>query len=80
MMPFLGKKRRATPSFTIGWVSMLLSGLLISPPYIYAALSFMLDFDVKMSLLFAGPILAYSIFIFLFLSRKIERKTGSVEI
>ena len=80
MIHFLGKKRRATPSFTIGWVSMLLYGLLISPTYIYAALSFMLDFNVKTSLLFTGPILAYSIFIFLFLSRKIERKAGSVEI
>ena len=80
MMHFLGKKRRATPSLTIGWVSMLLYRLLISPTYIYAALSFMLDFNVKTSLLFTGPILAYSIFIFLFLSRKIERKAGSVEI
>lgn len=80
MIHFLGKKRRATPSFTIGWVSMLLSGLLISPTYIYAALSFMLDFNVKTNLLLTGPILAYSIFIFLFLSRKIERKAGSVEI
>ena len=80
MMHFLGIKRRATPSFTIGWVSMLLYGLLISPTYIYAALSFMLDFNFKTNLLFTGPILAYSIFIFLFLSRKIERKAGSVEI
>lgn len=80
MIHFLGKKHRATPSFTIGWVSMLLPGLLISPTYIYAALSFMLDFDVKTNLLLTGPILAYSIFIFLFLSRKIERKAGSVEI
>jgi hypothetical protein len=80
MIHFLGKKRRATPSFMIGWVSMLLSGLLISPTYIYAGLSFMLLFNVKTSIIFAAPILAYSIFIFLFLSRKIERKTGSVEI
>jgi hypothetical protein len=64
----------------IGWVSMHLSGLLISPIYIYAALSFLLDFNFKTNLLFTGPILAYSIFIFLFLSRKIERKAGSVEI
>lgn len=77
---FLGKKRRATPSFMIGWVSMLLSGLLISPTYIYAALSFILGFSVETSLLLAAPILAYSVLIFWVFSRKIERKATSIEI
>ena len=80
MIHFLGKKRRATPSFMIGWVSMLLSGLLTSPTYIYAALSFILGFSVQTGLLLAAPILAYSILIFWFLSRKTERKAATIEI
>ena len=80
MIHFLGTKRRATPSFMIGWVSMLLSGLLISPTYGYVILSFTLGFTVEVSLLLAAPILAYSAIIFWFLSRKTESKATRIEI
>lgn len=79
MMHFLGKKRRATPSFMIGWVSMLLSGLLISPTYIYMTFSLLFSFSAETNLLLAAPILFYSALVFLFFSKKTAEKAASVE-
>jgi hypothetical protein len=78
VMHFLGRKRKATPSFMIGWVSMLLSGLLSSPTYIYTALGLVLSPEI--SLLFGAVILVYSILVFWFFSGKIERKAAAIEI
>ena len=78
MMYFLGKKRRATPSFMIGWVSMLLTSLLSSPTYIYTALSLGLSRDVSLPL--GAAILVYSISVLWFFSRRIERKAAAIEI
>jgi len=79
MMHFLGKKRRATPSFMIGWVSMLLSGLLISPTYIYITFSLLFSFSAETNLLLAVPILFYSALVFWFFSKKSAEKAASVE-
>jgi len=79
-MYFLGKKRRATPSFMIIWASMLLSGLLISPAYAYAAASLLLKLDFVTRLLLAIPLLAYSAFIFWFLSGRLVEKAFAAEI
>ncbi|MCW4020193.1 MAG: hypothetical protein NWF14_03060 [Candidatus Bathyarchaeota archaeon] len=80
MMSFLGRKRRGTPSFMIGWVSMLLSGMLISPIYIYVTLSFIFGFTVETNLLFSGPLFAYSALVFWFLSKRTYGKALSIEI
>jgi hypothetical protein len=77
---FLGKKRRATPSFMIGWVSMLLFGLLVSPTYIYVTLSLVFSFTAGTSLLLAAAVVAYSAFIFWFFSKKSAEKASSIEI
>jgi len=80
MIRFLSRKRRATPAIMINWVSMLLSGLLIFPTYIYALLSLIFGFDVMTRLVFAIPALFYSLFVFWFLSKKIEQKALNIEI
>jgi hypothetical protein len=80
MIRFLSKKRRATPAIMINWLSVLLSGILILPAYIFALLSLILGFDVVTRLLFTVPTLAYSAFVFWFLSKKIEQKALNIEI
>lgn len=77
---FLGKKRKATPSFMIGWVSMLLFGLLVSPAYAYVMLSLLFGFSVEINLLLAVPVLAYSALIFWLFSKKSVEKASSIEI
>jgi hypothetical protein len=80
MVHFLSRKRRATPAIMVNWVSMFLSGLLISPTYIYAIFSFIYDFNVITELLFAVPTLIYSAFVFWLLSKKMEQKALKIEI
>ena len=77
---FLGKKRRATPSFMVGWVSMLLFGLLVSPAYAYVVISLLLTLSVEINLLLAVPVLAYSALIFWLFSKKSAEKALSIEI
>lgn len=76
---FLGKKRKATPSLMINWVSMLLSGLLMAPTYIYVTFSLFLGFSAQINLLLSIPVLVYSILIFIYFSKKLEKKALMIE-
>jgi hypothetical protein len=80
MMHFLSKQRRATPALMINWLSIMLSGLLTSPAYIYIFLSMFLGFSLEMNLLLAVPVLFYSGVVFWLFSRKIEKKALRIEI
>jgi len=80
MVHFLGKRRRAVPSFMIGWVSMLLSSLLASPTYAYATLSLLWRLRIEINLLLAVPIIAYSGLVFWFFSKKVQEKAANIEI
>jgi hypothetical protein len=80
MMHFLSKQRRATPVLMINWLSMLLSGLLISPAYAYMILSLALGFSFEMNLLLAVLVLVYSAVVFWLFSKKIEKKALNIEI
>jgi hypothetical protein len=80
MIRFLSRKRRATPVMMIIWASMFLSGVLISPTYIYALFSFIYGFNITTRLLLAVPTLIYSVFVFWLLSKKIEQKALKIEI
>jgi len=79
-MGFLSKKRRATPSIMITYTAMFLSGLLISPVYIYALTSIFLGFDAPIRIVLAIPTLAYSAAIYQVFSKKIERKALGIEL
>ncbi|MBS7657110.1 hypothetical protein KEJ33_04215 [Candidatus Bathyarchaeota archaeon] len=79
-MEFLSKKRRATPSIMISYVAMFLSGLLISPVYIYALANIFLGFDILIRIVFAVPTLVYSVAIYRVFSKKIERKALNIEL
>jgi len=80
MIYFLGKKRKATPGFMISWVSLLLSGILISPAYAYVALSFIFKFGSQINLALGAGLLVYSYIVFQTLLRRLERKVLSIEI
>jgi hypothetical protein len=80
MMHFLSKQRRATPSLMINWLSLLLSGVLISPAYAYIVISLYLGFSSEMNLLLAVSILIYSTIVFWLFSKKIEKKVLNIEI
>jgi len=77
---FLGRKRRATPSFMVNWVSMLLFGLLVSPAYVYVTLGLFLGLSLEINLLLASAVLAYSALIFRLFSKKSAEKASTIEI
>lgn len=80
MMHFLSKQRRATPSMMINWLSMLFSGLLISPTFAYIGLGSLFSFSFEINLLISFCLLAYSIIIFWLLSKRIGKKALQIEI
>lgn len=77
---FLGKGRRATPSLMISWVTLLLSGLLLTPTYVYVVLTFLWNVNVEVNLILSAIVLLYSALIFTYLSKITEKKTLTVEI
>jgi len=77
---FLNKRYRATPSFMISWVSILLSSLLLTPTYIFAASSILLNITVELNLLLSVPIFVYSTLIFIYFIKKLEKETLSIEL
>ena len=79
VMHFLGKKRKATPSLMISWASMLLSGLLMAPTYIYVTFSLLLGFSAQINFLLSISVLVYSILIFIYFSKKLEKKALTIE-
>jgi len=80
MIHFLGKKRKATPGFMISWLSLLLSSILISPAYAYAALGFIFKFTPLINFVFGAGLFVYSYLVFRFFLKKLERKALSIEI
>jgi len=80
MIHFLGKRRRTTPGFMIGWISLLLSSVLISPAYVYVAFSLIFKFNSQIHLAFGAGLLVYSYLIFRFFLKKLERKVLNIEI
>jgi len=79
MIHFLGKKRRATPGFMIGWTGLLLSSVLLSPAYVYVAFSFIFKFTPQIDLASGAGLIVYSYLIFKFFLKKVERKVLSIE-
>jgi hypothetical protein len=80
MMHFLSKHRRATPSLMINWLSMLFSGLLISPTFAYVGLGSLFSLSLEINLLLCFCVLTYSFIIFWLLSKKIGKKALQIEI
>jgi len=80
MIHFLGKKRKATPGFMISWISLLLSGLFLSPAYAYVALSFIFKFTPQIDLASGAGLIVYSYFIFRFFLKRLEQKALNIEI
>jgi len=80
MIHFLGKKRRTTPGFMIGWMAILLSSVLVSPAYAYVAFSLIFKFIPQVHLAFGAGLLIYSYLIFRFFLKKLERKALNIEI
>jgi len=80
MTYFLGKKRKATPGFMISWVSLLLSGILVSPAYAYVALSFIFKFGSQINVALGAGLLVYSYIVFQIFLRRLEHKALSIEI
>ncbi|MEM1550563.1 MAG: hypothetical protein QXL85_05560 [Candidatus Bathyarchaeia archaeon] len=77
---FLGGKRSRSPSFLVGWLSMLLSALLLSPAYILAALSLIIEPKAIISIAaFIGAIF-YSAIIMKILLNLTENNIRSIEI
>jgi len=64
----------------ISWISLLLSGIFLSPAYAYVAFSFIFKFTSPIDLAFGAGLLVYSYFIFQFFLKKLERKVLSIEI
>jgi succinate dehydrogenase hydrophobic anchor subunit len=80
MIRFSGKRRRSTPSFLIGWASMLLSGLLLIPTYILILLGMHLKIDDAINALISIPMLAYSIFIMKYFLKKTGENIVNMEV
>lgn len=80
MIKFFGKKRRSTPSFLIGWASMLLSALLLIPTYALTILSTYLKFDDAINALISIPLLIYSIFIMKYFLKKAGENIINIEV
>ncbi len=77
---FLGRKGKAAPTMIITWLSMLLSALLLSPAYIYAAVQYLLNLDYIISAALAMVVLAYAALLLRFFSRKIEKNVMIIEL
>lgn len=80
MVKFLGKKSRGTPSFLIGWASMLLSALLLTPIYILVVLSILLRLGDAANMLLSTLISIYSALIMKYFVRKIEKSIVKIEV
>ncbi|MBS7654631.1 hypothetical protein KEJ43_06130 [Candidatus Bathyarchaeota archaeon] len=80
MIKFFGKKRRSTPSFLIGWASMLLSGLLLIPTYVLTILSTYLKLNDAINAFISIPLLIYSIFIMRYFLKKTGENIINIEV
>jgi hypothetical protein len=80
VMHFLSRGSRATPSMMISWVSILLTGLLLSPIYVFIVFNILWNFSLEVSATLSVLSLAYSTLIFTFFSRAIGRKALSIEL
>ncbi len=80
MIKFFGKKRRSTPSFLIGWASMLLSGLLLIPTYALTILSMYLKLDDAINALISIPLLIYSILVMRYFLKKTGENIINIEV
>ncbi len=80
MMHFIEKKSKATPSLMINWISMLLSGIFMAPAYIYAGAAALLSFSWEINIVASAVIVAYSAAVFLFLSKRLEKRIPIIEV
>lgn len=80
MIKFFGKRRRSTPSFLIGWASMLLSGLILIPTYGLTILSMYLKLDDAINALISISLIIYSIFIMRYFLKKTGENIINVEV
>ncbi len=77
---FLGRKHRATPWMMINWASLLLTALLLTPTYIFSGLSLLLNLSLQLNAILSTFIIAYSILVFIYLSKATAKKALSIEI
>jgi hypothetical protein len=80
VMRFIGKKWRGAPSLVISWVSLIVSGLLLTPTYLYVLFSFLLRLSNEMTALLSIPIITYSFLILIFFCEKIKKNAVHVEL
>ena len=80
MMHFLSRRSRATPSMMVIWMSILLTGLLLSPVYVFIVLNLLWNFSLGVNITLSILSLAYSTLIFTYFSRAISRKALSIEL
>lgn len=77
---FLGEKSRGAPSLLVGWASMILSALLLTPTYILIALCTLLGLSDAISTLFSPIILFYSLLVMREFAKIIEKSIINIEI
>lgn len=79
MVKFLGRGRRGTPSMLVGWASMLISALLLSPVYALIIVAAFFGWPNWALIGLSAAILAYSALIMRFFLKKAEKGISRVE-
>jgi len=80
MMHFLSRGSRSTPSMMVIWMSTLLTGLLLSPVYVFIVLSLFWNLSLVVNAILSVLSIVYSTLIFTSFSRAISRKALSIEL
>ncbi|MEM1581034.1 MAG: hypothetical protein QXK89_00775 [Candidatus Bathyarchaeia archaeon] len=80
IVKFLGKTRRGTPSPFVGWTSMLISALLLTPIYVLVTVDSYLKLGDFMNILFSIMILFYSTLILKYFLNKTGKSINNVEL
>jgi len=77
---FLGRKHRATPWMMIGWVSLLITALLLTPTYTFSVLSLMWDLSLPINAGLSLILIIYSALVFIWLSRATRKRALRIEL
>lgn len=80
IMRFLGGENRGTPSIMINWISLLITGILLSPVYVFVVFNLLWNFSLEVRGALSVLSLAYSTLIFTLLSKAISRKALTIEL
>ena len=80
IMRFLGVENRGTPSIMINCVSLLITGILLSPVYVFVAINLLWNFSLEVRGALSILSLAYSTLVFVFFSKAISRKALTIEL